>query len=156
MEGFDKSCKSGKKPKKDLIQACLPNQTRMPKDIFFNLSCTIPYKEDIFWLIFKINFVLSVCGKSVASAELPDGKELQVTMRACSSEAELGELEAEKCHEGSGKDLGDFVGDDIPESAKVTLCTCKGDKCNSSSMLKVTQASLMVLVIGFLTSKFMQ
>lgn len=45
MEGFDKSCKSGKKPKKDLNKACPANYTRMP--IFFNLLCTISYIEDM-------------------------------------------------------------------------------------------------------------
>lgn len=72
-------------------------------------------------------------------------------------------LESEKCVEANSTQLSALIARlsipgslniTIPAHIKGTFCTCSEDKCNSSSVLKVTQGSLVVLVIGFLASKF--
>ncbi len=97
-------------------------------------------------------FALSACLKIV----LEDGKD-KGTIRTCWAKAltDLVGLESDKCVPANSSQLYSLIGVTVPSSFETTVCTCTGDNCNSSSTLKITQGSLMVLVIGFLTSKFM-
>lgn len=63
----------------------------------------------------------------------------------------------ENCYEKTGQELNEMFDDpdnEFPELAQITLCTCKGDNCNFSSMLNGTQNSLLMLAVGYLFSKF--
>lgn len=91
-----------------------------------------------------------------AQGESDDGDFLKYTIRGCGIRAHFSGYEDVNntgCQDKNSTELSGLVGYQLHESFEGTVCLCSDDKCNSSSMLKVTQ-SLVVFGIGFLYYKF--
>ncbi len=81
-----------------------------------------------------------------------DGAQVKSTIRDCSTKSNFPGIETGECLVKEGKELGDLIGIGVPDSFKGTICTCSGEKCNSSSMLK-NGNGLFVLTICMLVCK---
>lgn len=88
-----------------------------------------------------------------AQGESDDGDFLKYTIRGCGIRKHFSGYEEDKCEDKNSTELSGLFGSPLSDSFEGTVCLCSDNKCNSSSMLKVTQ-SLVVFGIGFFYYKF--
>ncbi len=95
-----------------------------------------------------------VCVKLFAEGTLNSGEKVKATVRGCGIRKDFPGYTGDICESRTSAELSEWFGEELPTNFKGSSCFCGDDKCNSSSMLKITQSLILVGLCVF-SSKFM-